>query len=305
MVWKGICNYFINLKHYFSPLGVFALGIVLGISVLIPGILSSLQYLVASVSQVTGNANFDFNALLDCFAESVGRLDWENPSEALDVVFSTDWLSGTLNDCIHALLPEAEQYAEQITAAVTLSIAEIVACVAVFLFLSSLGLLGGFLLARFSVKRTIAQRVWWKNLLSALFDIVFTALTAAVFFWLGKLWKPSVFLSGIALALLYSAAALLKAYILYGWKKVHIREVVNLKNTGLLMLTNFLVFLISSVFVLLSFILTNVIAGLFICIPFVFIGLSVVLYNAEAYVKISLEQQSRAPSAPPSEGAEK
>lgn len=292
MVWKGIKNYFINLKHYFSPLGAFALGIVLGISVLIPGTIASLQYLVLSISQVTGNVNFNFRAFLDCLAEAVGQLDWENPSDALDVVLSADWLSNTFNDCIHSLLPEAEEYAEQIAAAVTLSIAEIVSCVIVFLFMSSLGLLGGFLLTRFLVKRTIAQKVWWKNLLSALFDIVFTALTAAVFFWFGELWTPSVLISGVALALLYSVVALLKAYVIYGWKKIHIQKIVNLKNTALLILTDFLVFLIATVFVLLAFAVTNAIAGIFICIPFIFIGFIVIVYNAEAYVKTSIEHQN-------------
>lgn len=292
MIWKGIKNYLINLKHFFSPLGAFALGIVLGISVLIPGTIASLQHLVSSISQITGNVNFDFRAFLDCIAEAVGRLDWENPSEALDIALSADWLSDTFNDCIHSLLPEAEQYAEQITASVTLSIAEIISCAIVFLFMSSLGLLGGFLLTRFLVKRTIAKRAWWKNLLSALFDIIFSALTATIFFWLGKLWTPSVFISGIALAFLYSAAALLKAYVLYGWKKIHIQKVVTLKNAGLLILTNFLVFLIATAFVSFAFVLTNTIAGIFICIPFIFIGFLVIIYNAEAFVKISVERQN-------------
>lgn len=297
MIWKGVKNYFINLKHFFSPLGAFALGIILGISVLIPGTIASVQKLAASVAQTTGNVNFNFQALLDCIADAVGRLDWENPSEAFDIVLSTDWLHKTFNECINSLLPEAEEYAEQITDAVTLSITELISCAAVFLFMSVSGLTGGFLLTRFLVKRTIAKRAWWKNFLSALFDIVFTALTAAVFFWLGKLWTPSVFISGIFLALLYSAAALLKAYVIYGWKKIHIKKIVNLKNTGLLMLANFLVFLIASAFVLLAFILTNKIAGTFISVSFIFIGLLVIIYNAEAYVKTTIERQHGSVSA--------
>ena len=292
MIWKDIKNYFINLKHYFSPLGVLALGVVLGVSILIPGTIASLQYLVSSITQITGDVNFNFPVLLDCIAEAVGRLDWENPSGALDVLLSADWLSDTFNDCIHSLLPEAEQYAEQIAVAVTLSIAEIISCVIVFLFMSALGLLGGFLLTRFLVKRTIAQKAWWKNLLSALFDVVFTALTAAIFFWFGQLWTPGVFISGIALALLYSVAALFKAYVIYGWKKIHIQKVVNLKNTALLILTDFLVFLISIAFVMLAFVFTNAIAGIFIGMPFMFIGFTVIAYNAEAYVKTSLEDKN-------------
>lgn len=157
------------------------LGTVLGISVLIPKTIASLQHLVSSISQITGNVNFDFRAFLDCIAEAVGWLDWENPSETLDIALSADWLSNTFNDCIHSLLPETNQYAEQVTAAVTVSIAEIISCAIVFLFMSSLGLLGGFLLTRFLVKRTIAKRAWWKNLLSALFDIIFSALSAMIF----------------------------------------------------------------------------------------------------------------------------
>lgn len=113
MVGRGVKNYFINLKHFFSPLGAFALGIVLGLSVLLPGISLSVRNLAAAVSQATGNVSFDFAALADCIAEAVGRLDWENPSLALDTLMRADWLNETFNDCIHSLLPEADTYAEQ------------------------------------------------------------------------------------------------------------------------------------------------------------------------------------------------
>ena len=200
-----------------------------------------------------------------------------------------DWLNETFNDCIHSLLPEADAYAEQIAGAVAVSIAEILALIIVFAFLSSLGLLGAFLLTRALVKRTIARQAWWKNLLSALFDLLFTALTSAAFFRLGKLWPPSVFISGVVLPLLYGAAALLKAYVLYGRKKTPLKKIVNLKNTWLLLLTNFLVFLLASASVALAFLLTGGFVGAFLSIPFIFIGLSVILYNAEAYVKQAVE----------------
>ena len=289
MVGRGVKNYFINLKHFFSPLGAFALGIVLGLSVLLPGISLSVRNLAAAVSQATGNVSFDFAALADCIVEAVGRLDWENPSLALDTLMRADWLNDTFNDCIHSLLPEADAYAEQIAGAVAVSIAEILALIIVFAFLSSLGLLGAFLLTRALVKRTIARQAWWKNLLSALFDLLFTALTSAAFFRLGKLWPPSVFISGVVLPLLYGAAALLKAYVLYGRKKTPLKKIVNLKNTWLLLLTNFLVFLLASASVVLAFLLTGGFVGAFLSIPFIFIGLSVILYNAEAYVKQTVE----------------
>ena len=59
MIRRGIKNYFINLKHYFSPLGVFALGVVLGISVLIPGTIASVKALAESVTQATGGVRVE------------------------------------------------------------------------------------------------------------------------------------------------------------------------------------------------------------------------------------------------------
>ena len=297
MIRRGIKNYFINLKHYFSSLGVFALGVVLGISVLIPGTIASVKALAESVTQATGGVRVEFRALFDCIAEEVSKLDWADPSRALETVFSAEWLKSTFTGCIHALLPDAETYAEQITGAVTRSVTEIAACAVVFLFFAAVGLVAGFLLTRWLVKRTIAKRSFWKNLLSALFDMAFTALSAAALVWFGKLWTPGAFIAGIALALLYSAAALLKAYVIYAWKKAPIKKIVNFKNAVLLILTNFIVFLITAAFAVLGFALTNAIAGTMICIPFFFIGLSVVVYNAEAYVKVTAEGQEQKPPA--------
>lgn len=284
MIRKGIKNYFTNLRHFFSSLGAFALGVVLGVSVLIPGIVAAVQTLSETIADVTGSADLDFHALLESVVDAAGKLNWQDPSEALRTALSEEWLSETFNTCIHALLPGMDAYAEQIAAAVAVAVVMIFLCLAACVFLSFLGLAGSFLHTRFLVRRTIARKAWWKNFLSALFDSAFTALMAALLLWIRSLWEPGALLAGIAFILLCSVTALLKAYLLHGRGKLPLREVVNAKNAGLLLLTNILVLFIAGAFVWLSYALTNEFAGTFLAVPFLFIGLSVVLYNAESYV---------------------
>lgn len=297
MLLRCVKNYFVSLKHYFAPLGAFALGVILGISVLIPGLISSVRALADSVVQITGSVSFDLGAFVECLADEIGGLDWSDPSAAIGTVFGSGWLADAFNDCIHSLVPGGEAYAAQIEQAVALAVAEWAALAIVFVFMSALGLLCAFLLTRFLVKRTIAKRVWWINILSALFDVVFVALTGAAVVWLAAIWPPSIYISAVVLTLLYIAVALTKGYVIFGRKVMPLSETVNIKNIGVIVLSDIIIALITAAFVAASFLLTNNIAGIFISMPFVFIGLQTVEYNAEAYVKAVAENYAEGKAA--------
>ena len=45
MIKNGIKNFFVNLKHFFTPLGVFALFVIIGLSVAIPACISAVSTL--------------------------------------------------------------------------------------------------------------------------------------------------------------------------------------------------------------------------------------------------------------------
>lgn len=120
MLLRCVKNYFVSLKHYFAPLGAFALGVILGISVLIPGLISSMRALADSVVQITGSVSFDLGAFVECLADEIGGLDWSDPSAAIGTVFGSGWLADAFNDCIHSLVPGGEAYAAQIEQAVAL-----------------------------------------------------------------------------------------------------------------------------------------------------------------------------------------
>ena len=289
MILQGLKNFFVNLKYYFTPLGALAVGVVFGLAVLFPAITGAVAMLADNVSEVTGSVQLDFRALADAIAEAVGALDWTAPDAALSTALSEEWLTTTLNACIHALVPGADAYAEQISEAVAVAIAQIIGGVIIFIALSALGLAGGFVLTRFFVRRTMAKRSLGGAFLSALFDFAVTVIFAVIFVWLGSLWQPSIYISAVALTLLYSALALLKGYVIFARGRVKLQEIVNPKTIALLMLTNFLVFLTAFVMMAAAVGIAGQTVGVFLSIPLFFISVTVITLNAESWARSAAE----------------
>lgn len=240
-----------------------------------PGAVSPLHYL----------------SLFDSLLEAVSRLDWSDPSAALAAFTAPSWLKETLEACIYALVPEGAEYSSEVASAVEGAITRAAACFIVFLILAVLGGMASFLVTRFLVKRSMAKRALKDNLLSALFDLAFTVLLVAAVIILGILRVPGAILAAIALIVLYSAAALLKSFLLFGRKKLKWKQVVNWRNIGGLVLSDFLIFLLFSACMALTVTPAGEVAGTLLSLPFLFIGLLVILYNAEAFVRYAVEQR--------------
>ena len=79
MLLKGIKNYIVNLKYVFTPLGTLFLGVVIGLSVLIPSLISSVEYVVKEVSALAESMSLDLYAIWNCFLTEVGKLNWSEP----------------------------------------------------------------------------------------------------------------------------------------------------------------------------------------------------------------------------------
>ena len=156
----GLKNYCRAYKYFFTIMGVFSLGVVLGLSVLVPGITEAIKELTENVSDVVSDVNFNYPALMQSLTKAVTGLIWTQPEQALSTMFDSDWLNTVLNDGIHSLLPEAESYGALITAAVTASIEKIISSVVAFVVLSVAGFAGGFMLAKFLIKRSMAKKAW-------------------------------------------------------------------------------------------------------------------------------------------------
>ena len=292
MVWKGIKNFFINLKYFFTPLGAFALGMVLGLSVLLPVIGGAVQTLATNISELSGNISFDFEALVESLSDAVSRLDWNNLSASVRTILSREWLSNTFNECIYSLLPGAEEYAAQITEEINAAISKMVNGFAGFAVFSALGLIGGFFLTRYLVKKTIAGLPWWKNFLSALYDLIIVFAFTYIILWIKNVWSPSVIITGVLSVILFGFLTLLRAYLLYGRKKIKAGKVINLKNVIVLLITNIVICITAGAVIALAYALTNIIVGTFMAVSLVEIGVLVIAYNADSYVKTKADKEA-------------
>lgn len=286
MIKQGIINFFKNLKYFFTPLGALALGLIFGLSVLIPGIISSVSTLANEVQTILSDTTIDFTALENSIISAIQSLDWGSPLDAIGTMLNSDWLVSTLNDCVDSFVEITEVYATQFNVAVNTFTHDIAISFAALIAFLVLGLIGGFFLTKWLIRRNIAKRSLWKFLLHSFVDSILSSTLVAMCVWLISVWKPSIFISSVISVLLFGFISLLEAYIVHAWKKTDIKRIVNLKNIFQLFLTDAIILVLVGVFVQLIVLLTNTFAGLSVGIVLMEIAFIVIGLNAESYVKM-------------------
>ena len=288
-----------NLKYIFVPMGTVALGLVFGLSVLIPGALSSASVLVDSVAEILEGTPLDWDALLSSVTDSAGELEWSDPVTAVQTMFSDDWLTAALSRAVGALVGDVGAYTSELGAAAGVfagAMGSYLSTLVVFVFL---GFLLGYFLLKIFIRRNMARRAFWKYLLISLTDSLITASLVAVSVYLLSLWQPSVFISTSVSLLLFGFISLLEAYIVHGLGKVEFRRVVNFKNILQLIATNLLIFAAAAAMIALLTALTNTFVGIFVGVSLLEIAFIVVGMNAEAYVKSFAALVASAPDSDP------
>ena len=284
MIKSGTKKYFTNLKFYFTPIGMLAVGMIIGVSLLIPATISAMKGFINEFSEILQTNNIDFGPTRDYIVNSITSLDWADPIASLKTMLGGEWLKTLVNGSMELLGIELNAYGEQIDQSFNNAVGIVMTYVGIFIFFSVIGLLLGFVLTRYLVRRNMAKRKLWKTILASVIDSLISSMLFALCVWLSTLWKPSVFISSLLSLVLYSSVSLLEAYLLHAVKKVPFKKVVSGKNVMMLMLTNFIIFYVSVAFLAISILVTNVIAGLFIGFAFVEIAFIVISLNAESYV---------------------
>lgn len=285
MIKQGIINFFKNLKYFFTPLGALALGLIFGLSVAIPRTVSSVSDFAGSVQSILSDTTIDFSTLKESVLSAIQSLDWSTPLDAIGTMINSDWLMNTLNDCVGSFVGITDVYATQFKAAVNSFTHDIAICFAKLIVFLVLGLIGGFFLTKWLIRRNIAKRNIWKFLLHSFVDSILSSTLVAMCVWLLSVWKPSIFISSVISVLLFGFISLLEAYIVHAWKKTDIKRIVNVKNIFQLFLTDAIILVLVGVFVQLIVLLTNTFAGISVGIVLMEIAFIVIGLNAESYVK--------------------
>lgn len=305
MIKSAIKNYFVNLRYYFTPVGTLAIGMIIGLSILIPTSLSALSQALNNIKEIINDAQVDFNTVKDYLTDSITSLNWSDPISSLRTLLSAEWLKTTLTECFSAFSAELQPYGDVITEEVNGALSVIKTGMVLFIVFTVVGLVSGYYLTRFLVRRNVAKRGFRKFMIATLADALITTGLQFLCVCLYTIWKPSVFITTLLSLALFAFVSLLEAYLVHGRKKVKIKRILNVKNCFFLILSDFLIFYFSIVLLFAAIAITNVIAGIFIGFSFVEIAFIVISLNAESYVLKNISKADEAPAVLTEENPEK
>ena len=304
MIKKGLKNYFTNLKYYFMPIGMLAIGVILGLAIAIPVISNAVHDLIYYVSS-QDSVQLDFSAFLHKIIDAVLALNWRSPTRALATMFSSGWLNQTFSDSIFALVHDVEPVAEQILARISSCVSAISYAVIAVVVFALVGLVSSFFLTKYLVRREIARCPFWKRwLIGALCDAVITVLLPVLSIYLSLLWRPLAYVVIIFVPLLWGVILLVEAYLMQGYKKVKAKDVITPKNSAKLYVTNILILLIASEIISVLSAIVGELVGMVLGFPFLLVALIVCGLNAESFVKDVVEQAEQSRQSEPQETQE-
>ena len=290
MIKQSIVNFFKNLKYFFTPLGTLFLGLIFGVFFLYSGFKVQVKQATTEIQMITQETNISINDLKDCVIESFADVPWEDPIEAIKLITSSEWLNGTLKENISNTIDNYQLYASDIENAVVNAVSGYIKYIVIFVICAIFGFISGFFLTKFLIRKNIAKRNFWKFVLVTMLDSVLTIGVATLSMWLTLLWKPSIIFTSLVGIIIYGFISLFEAYIIHGYKKIPLKQVVNIKNSFLLFISNILIYII--LFTISSFVIaiTNAFVGIFIALPLVIVGIIVISLNAEAYIKKQVDK---------------
>lgn len=295
MIKSAIKNYFVNLKYYFTPVGTLAIGMIIGLSILIPASLSAFSQMLNNIIEIINDTQVDFNTVKDYMIESITTLNWNDPIMSLKTLLSAEWLKNNLTECFGIVSLELQPYGEVITQEINSALSSIKAHIAIFILFAVIGLIGGYYLTKMLVRRNVAKRDLRKFIFATLSDALITTGCQIFCGCLYFIWRPSVFFTTLLSLFLFAFISLLEAYLVHGRGKADIKRILNFKNGAFLILSDFIIFYLSIAFFSVAVAITNLIAGIFIGFSFVEIAFIVITLNAESYVLKHISAENNPP----------
>lgn len=284
MFRQGIKNFFINLKYFFTPLGSMFLGMMIGISFLVPGVIQSGLILIDGVKALGENLHLDFGEVWNTLWKEIVALNWESPNQAIETIFSEDWLNQQVTNTLSVILgKDFELFKMEIGQLVSEFVKGLQLSVIVFIAWWIIGFLVGYILLRFLVRRTIAKRNLWQYILNIFVNSLLVLCMLVICLVLFTIWAPSILLSYGLMLLLSGSFSLLGAYLVYGRKKISFRKVMNFKNLSSHFLANLCILLIALTMTILA-VIVNILLGIFTGLSLLAIAFLVMNMNAESYV---------------------
>ena len=296
MVANACRNFCKCLIYVFVPLGCIFLGVLIGLQVFADAFSEQADYAADALAVLVQNADVSLNNLAGFFVSSVRELNWGDPVGAVGVLLEGDWIAAKLTEFLQLTAEEAAALQGDVNT-IAANVAEgLSSAVAVFAVCVVLGVLFGYFVTNYFVRRSTVKRGFWGFWVAAVADSLLSATLVAFIAWLLSVTKAGAIVSAAVGALLLGGIALFEAYLLHGRGRVALRTAVNLKNCVFLLLSQLAVYVLAAAIGALFLWLLGTLAAAAIVIALVILAILVVNVNAESFVS-QLAKKAEADSA--------
>lgn len=284
LIANALLNFFKCLVYVFVPLGCIFLGALFGLSGLFGAFFEQADYIAREIGALLPDAEAHADELFGFLVASVRSLDWSDPLAAVNTVLTTDWLSGMLAEFFQLSETAAAELSQRLAGTLENVVSALGGALSAFAALLVLGVVLGYFVTNYFVRKSTVRRGFWKFWLNSIVDSLLTATIVAFTLWLLAVWDPGALISAVVGILLFGFVALFEAYLLHGRGKVAFRSVVTVENCFLLFVSQLAIFAVALGIVWLIGVLANAVVALGIGIAVAIIAFLVVNVNAESYV---------------------
>lgn len=286
---ESLANYIYSLKYFFVPLGVFFLGLLIGTSITFPLINKSLSVFSDGLNSIIQDANFDFPRFTSYIFNALKDEILFNSSA--QSIFNKSFLLNIFNNALKVSLENYETHLVLLSDLINECVQSLFLYTIDLLIWILCGIFGGYFLLKFLLRRKIAKRALYKFLIISIIDSLLTTTIVALIISLIRMWAPSGLISTTLILLVYGFLSLFEAYLVHGFKKIKIKEILKFNNVSWIVFSNIFILFITFLLTLISGLLFKELAGFIIGLTLYELSLIVVSLNSESFVKQKVEDQ--------------
>ncbi|MCR5332554.1 MAG: hypothetical protein K6E11_00815 [Bacilli bacterium] len=287
MYTRSLKDYLKSLKFYFTPLGVMSIFCLIGFVVFIKGTTTAISDLFSDVGKIVGETSIQFKwgEIWQTIWGAIKAVDWSGGIIAgIKSMLNKDWLTSTLYAALGDVFGDLKDVVDQVMSAISICVGKIATYFVTALVLNLVGIVVGYIILSFLVRRELTQITIGKLLLLSFIDLGVVASTFIIANLMGKLWGPLgfiFFLIGIVGGEVFSV---LEAFWFFGRGKVTLKELIKPKNVGFLLLGDLTVIAIGIVLFVILFFVVNPIIAIYLGVPLVELTTIVIGLTGETYV---------------------
>ena len=286
MIKRGFINFFKGLKYYLTPFGATLLFIVIGLCIAVPSVIASINHLLNTIKDLLGGVEYSSKVAIQTFVGNIMSLEWKTDfAGSLAKMSDQEYLTSMVNEIIKATFGGDVDAAKE---AVQTCVKDIMAQVVLLLVFTILGIIAGFAVTRMQLRNEVAStgKNPFRFFLRVLLDAIVFAGAVALTIWISSIWKSKAIWAIVVGALIvYALITLIKAYIVFGSKRVKFGKVVNPIQVVMLYVADIFIMGIAIGLTVLLYYVFNPFMAIFLCIPLLMIAVIVMDVNAESYVK--------------------